>query len=117
MANLYVTYATTRPKRYGSYSGSLPQLGLEKGSDCRTEPIALGAVSETGLLEASESDQVVSIYAEAAAWFVIGDDDTTTLTASEPESEGVTTSRYIAAGERLQYLVLPGEKVAAVSAA
>ena len=116
MSDLFVTYCSTKRNRYGPSRGDDPKLLLEKGSDVRTEKIAIDTVAETGLLEADQYDDVVSVYAEAAAWFVIGDDDTTTLTPGEPESDGVSGSRYIASGERLQFLVSPGEKVAVIAA-
>ena len=115
MADLIVTYCSTRRNRYGPSRADDPMLRLEKGSDIRTEKIALGVVSETGLLEAGEFDDVVSIYAEAAAWFIIATDDSGGITAAEPESDGESDTRYIGAGERLQYLIVPGEKVAAIA--
>ena len=106
MASLVVTFtrAASSP-----FTGQPP---VEVGSDARTELIDLeggtgGPESAAGELMAQGSENIVSLYAQAACWIAI---------STEPEAEA-ESGRFMDEGERLQLWVSAGQKVAAIGVA
>jgi hypothetical protein len=105
MANLIVTYSRAKG------TGVALQLPVQLASSYRTEIIAIDAGSDglqstTGALSATDGEHVVDIYADSACWVDIG----------ETPVAAFGTGRYFAAGERAQYWVEFGHKVAVTGA-
>lgn len=79
------------------------------GSKARTERIVVSSATEgstAGSLSCASDECVVDIYATADCWIQIG-------ASPAAEVEGAT-SRFMAAGERAQYWVETGAKVAGI---
>lgn len=92
----------------------LPNLMIpvEVADEARTERIAIdsgtdGLDSAQGTLEATDNENILSLYAQEACW----------VTVAKPDGQGSPVARpgegrYMAAGERIQLSVKPGHRVA-----
>jgi hypothetical protein len=100
MADLIVTYTTA----LAAVSRPAP---VESGEDERTETIEIGAESAAGTLTAADGEFIVSLLAEADCWVKIGADPTAVA----------GSGRKLLEGERAQYSIRPGSRVAVIQAA
>ena len=102
---LIVTYSSV-------FSVSDPQhvyAPVMVGSKARTERIVMSSASvgsTAGSLSCASDECIVDIYAQADCWVQVGP-------TPVAETEGAT-SRFMAAGERAQYWVEAGAKVAGI---
>ena len=104
---LIVTYSTVFPPSDPQHT----HVPLMVGRDVRTELINLDSAtagSTSGALSCASDECVVDVYAQEECWIQIGQ-------TPVAESEG-STSRYMAATERIQYWVETGDKVAGILA-
>jgi hypothetical protein len=80
---------------------------IERGDRCRLEIIDL-ATTEDGVSGAAAGEEnVIDLFAEAACWVQIGEDP-------EAVAEG-ENCRFLNEGERRQFEVSPGQRVAAIA--
>ena len=81
---------------------------LAVGSKARTESLTLSGSSTAGSLVAANIENVCDVYAVEACWIKFGTSPTATVAGSD--------MRYLAAGERMQYYVNTGQKIAGILA-
>ena len=103
MADLIITYtrAVSDPPR----NQIIP---LEVGSDVETEVEVIGGSSVATTAAANAQRRIASLLAGADCWIAIG--------AAPTAVAAGATCRKMLAGERLQFLLTPGEKVAVIQA-
>lgn len=101
MANLVVTFRRAQ--------GTPPVM---VGRNARTESVAIGGTSAptTMVCDPSDNNQesIADLYAAAACWVKIGD--------GTPVATANGTSAYMAEGERLQFTIVKGDRVAVIQA-
>ncbi len=81
---------------------------LEVGAKARSEQITLGATTLASSASAAADENVLDVYAAEACWIQIG--------AAPVAAVAGATCRFVAAGERLQFFVEPGQKLAGILA-
>ena len=98
---------------------STSQIGLavpvEVGGSSRTEAIAIGASSERSTYSAASGEAVVDVLAGADCWVEVGANPTAAAVASNTAGNGTGTSRKMLSGERMQFTVAAGDKVAVIT--
>lgn len=110
MSDLIVSFVRTATSQIG---GALP---VEVGGSARTEAVAIGAASEQTSYSAASGESIVDVLAGADCWVEVGANPTAAAVASNTAGNGTGTSRKIMSGERMQFTVAAGDKVAVIEA-
>lgn len=101
MPYLHVTFSRAVPTVPAGVSLDLP---IAVGRYAASERLDIGSDTDPHVsAAASADDYIVELLAEANCWVEIGENPS--------PSVGGATSRKLLANERLQYWVLPGDKV------
>lgn len=82
------------------------------GNPRRTEVVTIGGSAEETTLTATQTENIVDLYAGADCWVEIG----AAPEAAVPNTDGETSSGFIATGERMQFKISTGEKVSVIAA-
>jgi hypothetical protein len=114
MTELVVTFSRGKDSPVGAR-----QFPVARGASARTEIIAIAVESVQGILIAQGREEFVVLKAPADCWVAIGSNPVAAAPTlpSESESDDEPTpsgSWYMAEGERLEFYIDEGDRVAVI---
>lgn len=108
MAIVHVTFGRT-----ASTGGQYTPLEQGRAS---TETLTPESIAEQTSIEASPSENVVTIYSDADVWIAVGSPNNNALLAMLADGDPGSGRRFLPAGAQRQFACQEGDAVAAVEA-
>lgn len=114
MADLVVTFCKERSLvAHASKEKGFP---VAEGSSARSEAVAVGATSVVCGLSAVAGEHFVVLKARAGCWVAIGANPTAEALDGSASPTETGDSWYLDAGDRVEFAISPGDKVAVIQA-